>query len=183
MKRAINTYIEADWDKERDLGLTNISRYLVSDKQGADRYLCVRRIRIRTQAPSSRGAYLTVSFKDPLEGHGYEVARRLSNLGIFSTMSYVSILRTDDFFGLYDDGYQVTFGVPPPIPFTSGAMKVLRIVIDALGIDPKSAAVKCTQEIFVRVKNNRWLELGAYLKQRFLECPAAPQKASPASRT
>lgn len=182
MKRAINTFIEADWEKERDLGLTNISRYLVSNKQGADRYLCVRRIRIRTSAPSSRGVHLTISFKDPLEGFAYKVEDRLNSLGIFNTMSRVSLHRTDDFFGPCDDGYEATFGIPSHTPFIIGVMKVLRMVTDILGVDPNNATVKCTQETFVHVKGDKWLELGDYLKQRFLECPA-PQKASPASRT
>ena len=181
MRRTVNTFIEADWDKERDLGLTNMSRWQLSDKQGADRYLCVRRIRIRTVAPSSCDGHLTISFKDPLDGYGYKVEDRLSGLGVFGTMSHVSIHHTDDFFGPSDDGYAVTFGVPSNAPFTFGAMKVLRMVIDALGIDPKSAAVKCTQEPFVRMKGGKSLEMGVYLKQRFLECPK-PKKTPLASR-
>jgi hypothetical protein len=173
MRRTVNTLIDADWDKERNLGLTNMSRYSSIEKQNADNYLCVRRIRIRTVAPSSCGGHLTISFKDPLGGYGYKVESRLSALGIFNTISDVSIHRNDDFFGPCDDGYAVTFGVRSNAPFTFGAMKVLRVVIDALGIDPKSAAVKCTQETFVRMKGGKSLEMGVYLKQRFLECPKA----------
>ncbi len=176
MKRATNTHIRMDWSERRDLGLTNISRWILSDTQGADRYLCVRAIHIQTSAPSSSGGYLSVSFKDPLEGFACYVESRLRNLGIFRTISRVSILRGTDFFGPSDDGYSVTFGVPPDTPFTHGAMEILRKVLDALCVDPKSASIQCTQEHFVRVKGGRWLELGIYLKQRFLENPPAGVK-------